>query len=294
MNRYSCSLYILGSKNGSPSACDEKVMTYKNIAVFGSMTGSDPENDLLTYQVTKYPQKGILTFSDINGGGYIYTPMKNYIGNDGFSYTVADKYGNISEEKTVSIDVERSDSGVVYTDLIGTKQHGGAIKLTDMGVISGREDGDKIYFDPDSTVTCAEFLKMVMQTLGMKIYDDSVPVSAESDLLIPSSCRPYAAAAREKGIVTENAFRDLTADITKAEACVAVAKLTGAVSSINSIDDRIPDKDDIPSWAENAVCAMLDKQIISTEADGSILPNNTLTKSEIVDMLTVLLDLSQK
>lgn len=293
-----CLLYTLSEKNYAPTLAgsddsDMSMTTYKNIAVYGSMYANDPENDDLIFEVTSYPKKGVLTVTDRCSGDFIYTPSKNYTGNDSFSYTATDKYGNRSGEITVRVNVTRSESGVVYKDLIGQKEQYGAILLTDRGIIEGREENEECYFDPDGEVSRAEYLKMVMQAVGISVYDKGTTVSTAQDIMIPSACRPYASLAREKGLLDENIMNDLSASVSRAEACAVTAKLIGADKASAKESMVLSDASEIPEWAETSVYALLDKGIVSV-SDDTFDPNGALTRAEAVSILTSIISYTER
>ena len=55
---------------------------------------SDPEGDVLTYEIIKYPSHGVIELRDVDCGSYVYTARDGYIGVDSFEYVARDEYGN--------------------------------------------------------------------------------------------------------------------------------------------------------------------------------------------------------
>ncbi len=87
--------------NTTPVAMAQSVSTAPNTAVGITLSGSDAENDSLTYSVVSAPANGTLsgTAPDLT-----YTPDSNYSGDDSFTFTVDD--GNtVSDVASVSISV---------------------------------------------------------------------------------------------------------------------------------------------------------------------------------------------
>ena len=75
-----------------------------------TLTGSDPDNDSLTYSIVSGPSHGTLTGS---GANRTYTPASNYAGPDSFTFRVDDGFGG-QATATVSISVRpdtKIDSG---------------------------------------------------------------------------------------------------------------------------------------------------------------------------------------
>jgi hypothetical protein len=89
-------------QNQAPTANPQSVALDQDTSHGITLTGSDPENDALTYQVAAGPQHGML------GGtppSLTYTPTAGYAGPDRFTFTVTDAYGAVSTAATVSITV---------------------------------------------------------------------------------------------------------------------------------------------------------------------------------------------
>jgi len=87
---------------GIPMAHPQTVATIKNTPVAITLTGSDPNGGVLTFQVVTWPRFGQLTGSPPN---LIYTPTNDYFGNDFFTFKVNDGTYD-SPAATVSIRIE--------------------------------------------------------------------------------------------------------------------------------------------------------------------------------------------
>ena len=81
-------------------------------AIYGTLSGADPEGDDLTFLVVAYPKKGTLTVTDSTGGDFVYRPRAGYTGKDSFSYVVRDSYGNYSSVASVTVTVGDAASAV--------------------------------------------------------------------------------------------------------------------------------------------------------------------------------------
>ncbi|MBQ9716661.1 MAG: cadherin-like domain-containing protein, partial [Clostridia bacterium] len=68
--------------------------TQQDIAAYGSLSASDPEGDTLTFEITRYPENGLLRLTNPQNGDYCYTPCDGVTGEDSFSYVVRDEWGN--------------------------------------------------------------------------------------------------------------------------------------------------------------------------------------------------------
>ena len=87
--------------NGSPTANAQSVATNEDTAKIITLTGSDPNNDPLSFIVVANPTHGVLSGTAPN---LTYTPASNYNGSDSFTFKVNDGSSN-SNIATVSITV---------------------------------------------------------------------------------------------------------------------------------------------------------------------------------------------
>ena len=98
-------LSILPKEDQPPTAEDGSLETYKNIAGSGTLSAADPEGKPLTYNLVKEPKRGSVELHE--DGTFTYTPDKNKVGKDSFTYTVTDSGGNTSEEAKISIEIRK-------------------------------------------------------------------------------------------------------------------------------------------------------------------------------------------
>ncbi len=293
---YTCRavMYFPEQKNYSPTSVgiDEsffRLRTYKNIAVSGNMKCIDPEGDGMHYEVVSYPEKGLLTLKDREEGEYTYTPMKNYVGRDSFSYVAVDKYGNRSEKISVDIRVGRSGGVAVFEDMIYDPGHYGALLLDSMGVLKGRKDEGENVFMPDKEITYGDFLKAAMAVCKTPINNTA---SSEISALVSSHPREYQSyliTAFELSLINEEGLRELDCgrSLTKAEACVILDALIGADDA-----DVLPVFDDIesvPSYALDSVCALMEIGVVRAE-NGIVSPTVALTRADCAEMLAAIVN----
>jgi hypothetical protein len=77
--------------NDAPTANNGSVMTREDKPVSITLTGNDPDGDLLTYIVVKGPSHGSLKGIAGKSPKLSYTPKANFSGSDSFTYKVSDK-----------------------------------------------------------------------------------------------------------------------------------------------------------------------------------------------------------
>ncbi len=88
---------------GTPTANDVSVTTEAGTPIEVVLDGSDPDDDVLTYDITTQPEHGLL--GPVVGDRVTYTPSAGFTGEDTFSYT-ADDGESTSPPATVTITVE--------------------------------------------------------------------------------------------------------------------------------------------------------------------------------------------
>lgn len=187
---------IRGKKDQTPVAEDSALETYKNLANSGTLKAYDPEGDALTYTVTRGPKRGELA---VNGdGSFTYTPKKNKVGTDSFTYTATDSAGNVSREATVVIEILKPTSKTTYADTLGLDCRFAAEWMRNTGLFVGETIGGQSCFHPEKTVTKGEFVTMLVQALEIPVDEDAA-FTGFTDT-VPAWLRPYLAAAMRAGL----------------------------------------------------------------------------------------------
>lgn len=187
---------IFGKKDQAPVAEDSTLETYKNLANNGKLCAYDPEGGLLTYTLVRSPKRGEVTIH--NDGTFTYTPKKNKVGTDSFTYTVTDAAGNVSREARVTVTVLKARAAATYTDTIGKDCRFAAEWLKNTGLFTGETINGQPCFQPDKTVTRGEFTAMLVQSLGIQVDEHASYTGFSDDC--PAWLRPYLAAALRSGL----------------------------------------------------------------------------------------------
>lgn len=259
---------IRGKENEVPVAEDMALETYKNLPLTGAVKASDPEGEALTYSVTRQGKRGEVVIN--TDGTFTYTPKKNKVGTDSFTFTATDPAGNVSREATVTIQILKTSDQTQYQDTAGTDCRFEAEWLKNTGIFAAETINGQCCFQPEKTVSRGEFLSMMVQVLELSTEDtQGYAVSAEA----PDWMQPYLAAALRSGLISgwpaeESGSFDMNETITGAEAAVAVcsalgldqsSQLTGAVVTPTDMTVSAPeDPNTVPVWAADAMTAMAD------------------------------------
>ncbi len=243
-------------KNEPPVAGDSTLQTYKNIENSGTLDVSDPEGGALTYTITKEPKRGTVVIHD--DGTFTYTPKKNKVGKDSFSFTVTDEAGQSSGQATVSIEILKPTQKATYSDMSGDPDQFEAMWLKDEGVFAGETIAGELCFNPDKTVTRGEFLVMTMRSLGIEADDAALTSGFADESQMPEWLRSYVVSAFRSGIVNGvNSDAGLVfradAGLTKAEAAVIVQNILDlpAAQSAAATDEQT-----LPAWCAASIIAL--------------------------------------
>ena len=254
---------IRGKEDQSPAAQDSSLETYKNLPNGNKLKASDPEGQPLTYTVVRQPKRG--TVSVEPDGTFLYTPKKNKVGVDSFTFTATDPAGNVSREATVTIQILKPSSSKQYADTVGTVCRLEAEWLRNTGLFVGESVGGQCCFQPEKEVSRGEFLAMLVNAL--QIPADEANLS-QMEQTIPQWLRPYMAAALRSGLLgnldTQN--WEMDAPITGAEAAVMLQNALDLQVSADALEQVSSGEDTAPDWAVASLTALRFNGIV-LEAD---------------------------
>ena len=226
---------VLGREDLSPVAEDSALETYKNLPVEGRLKASDPEEQALTYALTRQPRRGTVTIRE--DGGFTYEPKKNKVGVDSFTYTATDPAGHVSREATVIVTILKPSQAQQYTDTIGQSCRFAAEWMKNTGIFTAEQVSGANCFQPDKTVSRGEFLTMLVSALELDTTDVDTAALEDS----PAWLRPYLAAAMRCG---------LTAGLEEANSNEPITGEEAAVMIQNALD-LPPAEDAMATLAEN-------------------------------------------
>ena len=265
---------IRGKEDKAPTAQNLSVETYKNLPNDGVLKASDPEGEKLTYTVVRGPKRGTVEIKD--DGTFTYTPKKNKVGVDSFTYTAADPAGNVSRTATVTIQILKPSDSRKYTDTVGLNSRFEAEWLRNTGLFVGEQVGGNACFYPDKTVTREEFLAMVVKLLEIPTKNaDSDQIPANT----PAWLKPYLAAAQRSGLMAGwQDTADLTQPITGAEAAVMLQNALDLTVSSDALEQTAAADTDIPTWAYMSLTVMAENGI-------DLTANDPLTRETAADVL---------
>ena len=189
-------LSIRGKEDKAPIAEDSAVETYKNLEIAGKLKVSDPEGQPMTYTVVRPPKRGSVVIAE--DGSFTYTPKKNKVGIDSFTFTATDPAGKTSREATVTLTVIKPADAAQYTDTVGLDCRFAAEWMKNTGIFTGETLSGNPCFNPEKAVTRGEFVTMLVKSLEIPA-EETVTYTGYSDE-IPLWLQPYLAAAVRAGL----------------------------------------------------------------------------------------------
>ena len=254
-------LSIRGKKDLAPVAQDSTMETYKNLPNQGKLSVNDPENQAMTYTVLRQPKRGTIA---VNADGtFTYTPKKNKVGVDSFTFTATDSSGNVSREATVTIQILKPTDATQYTDTVGQSCRFAAEWLRNTGLFVGESVAGESCFFPEKAVTRGEFISTLVQMLG--IPTDAVTYEAiPADT--PNWLKPYLAAAIRAGLTAdlpqaETGSFEADRAITGAEAAVMIQNALDLSLNETVLETIAETEDAVPAWAVSSVAVMAENGV---------------------------------
>lgn len=224
-------LSIRGKEDKAPIAQDNTLETYKNLPNTGKLKVQDPEGEALTYTLVRQPRRGTVEIGA--DGSFTYTPKKNKVGVDSFTYTAADPAGNVSREATVTVTILKPTQAPQYTDTVGKDCRFAAEWMKHTGIFVGEQVGQTPCFGPEKDVTRGEFMTMLVKTLEIPTEAEITYTGYGED--VPQWLQPYLAAAVRSGL-TQN-----LPDTFQASAPITTAEAAAMLGSVVQLDMELPE-----------------------------------------------------
>lgn len=264
---------IRGKEDKAPVAENMAIETYKNLPNEGQLKVSDPEGQTLVYTVVRGPKRGDISIRE--DGTFTYTPKKNKVGVDSFTYTAADPAGNVSREATVTVQILKPTDARQYADTMGLDCRFEAEWLKNTGLFTGETISGEPCFFPEKAVSRGDFLAMVVKVLEIPAEEDFSNIPTD----VPLWLKPYVGAAMRSGLLegcpeTETGSFDANAPITGAEAAVMLQNAL----DLTLTETAAEEDSEIPVWAADSL-AVMDENGIALQFD------QVLTRAQAAEVL---------
>ena len=263
-------LSIRGRENKAPIAEDCAFETYKNLEVTGTLKVRDPEGQEMQFTLTRPPKRGTIEISP--DGRFTYTPKKNKVGVDSFTFTATDPAGKTSREATVTVSILKPTDAGQYTDTAGKSCRFSAEWMKNTGIFVGENIGGSPCFSPERQVTRGEFVTMLVKALNLPT-DEAVTETGYSD--VPQWLKPYLAAAIRSGLTARLEAADSFGPDQPVSAEEAAAMLCSALNL---------QCQEQPALSAQEAEAAVTYQEIATQ-NGFLFPSATLTRADAAELL---------
>lgn len=246
------SIAVIGKVDQAPVAEDSAMETYQNLPNEALLKVKDPEGKALTYTVTRQPKRGDVIIRE--DGSFHYTPKKNKVGIDSFTYTATDPSGNVSREATVTVTILKPSDKNQYTDTAGESCRFAAEWMKNTGIFVSEAIGGNRCFRPDQNVSRGEFLTMLVSVLELELDTEVSYTGFDGDT--PDWLKPYLAAAMRSGFVAglpDGEALDASAAISGAEAAVMVHNALDLSGQSEAEDVISTNEGSTPEWAAESL-----------------------------------------
>ena len=262
-------IHIRGKEDQAPTAQDSALETYKNVPNQGVLKASDPEGQMLSYTLIRGPKRGEVTINE--DGSFTYTPKKNKVGVDSFTYTATDPAGNVSREATVTVQIIKPTDARQYTDTMGKPCQFEAEWMRNTGLFVGESVNGQSCFQPDKSVSRGEFLAMMVKMLDIPVEDSALTSLPEET---PDWLKPYLAAAIRSGLmdrIPEQESFGMDAPISGAEAAVMLQNALDLSVNQEVLEAQQTmaqeNAQEVPAWAAASLTVMADNGVALSGVD---------------------------
>jgi hypothetical protein len=266
-------LSIRGKEDLAPVAQDSTLETYKNLPNDDSLRASDPEGKELTYSLVRSPRRGDVELRP--DGSFTYTPKKNKVGVDSFTFTAADPAGNVSREATVTIQILKPSDARQYADTAGLNCRFEAEWLRNTGLFTGESVDHQQSFHPEKAVSRGDFMAMLVRTL--QIPTENTPAAGMA-ANAPQWLQPYLTAALRAGLLNhlpaeESSSYDWDQPMDRLEAAVMVQNALDLTVDSQMLETAAEtwaaEEEEIPAWAKSSL-AILAEHGVCLPASGEL------------------------
>ena len=212
--------------------------------------------------------------------------------------SIADNSTGVFGLKNKNPDIQKMEvinPGMTFTDIVGHKDKTAVEALASRGIINGKSEDS---FEPDSTMTRAEFATIITRGLGLPQKSNGI----FSDVSGSDWFYTFVNTAYSYGIVNGVSEKEFNPNgtITREEAAVMVAraaKLCGMETEMDSTETRdvlaqFTDYVRASTWAQGSLAFCYNEGIMDSSVM-DIEPKEAATRAEIASMLYNMLSASE-
>jgi hypothetical protein len=183
---------------------------------------------------------------------------------------------------------------IAMNDMDGHWARDAVYRLIDRGIVNGIKSPNNEYrFEPERTVTRAEFAKMLSLCEGYLQNDTDTDLSDfKDDSEIQPWARPYLKYCSKKGWIKGNAVGNAVYikpndTITRAEAAAMISRALGFAAVDKDVKAELKDKGKIPDWAAGYIDKLIAKNLMLGYSDNTFRPDKVLTRAEAAKIFDI-------
>ncbi|MEG0321472.1 MAG: S-layer homology domain-containing protein, partial [Oscillospiraceae bacterium] len=251
---------------------------------------TDPEGDLLTFQLADKPARGAVTISDIDPYTFVYTPYENKTGKDSFTFVAIDTVGNTSQPATVKIEIVKAKTKVTYADMAGNPAYNAALTLAERGILIGECMNGQYYFNAALPVSRDQFTALAMSAMELPPLENISYTGFFDDTAIPTWAKGYVSSALKSGVVQGYPNSDNNVvfapgnRVTRGEASVILNRLL-AVTDVDASATFYSDVESVPTWALQSAANLETVGVLQTDSNGALCLSDTLTRGDAAQLI---------
>ncbi len=252
------------------------------------------DNDTLTAEnITLYVDGEITEFDYTPESGILMAHMKNDFKKGMHKVTIeAVDTAKNRAQRYASFFVDPKGAESAFSDVEGHWARDYIDYLYSAQLVKGVEDSasHRLYYLPQNRVTRAEFAVMMSRYLKLDTSAaEGYAVTFTDDASIPAWAKKEVYAVAQAGVMKgrpdgDNAVKfDPDARLTRAEIITAIGRLVPADYKADDISFK--DAASIPAWAREYVGRLIALRVISGYTDGTLAPNDYVTRAEVAKIL---------
>ncbi len=236
-------------------------------------------------------------------GNVIYRAVLN----DGYTKLASalyiDSELNAGDKGSLKIDyceVNYDDAEIIFPDTIGHWARKNINALYREGIVGGESVDDSIVYNPERSLTRAEFAAMIARVLKLDINANVSDIAFDDFDKISEWALPYVHAVSAKGIMNGKMmadgalYFDANGNITRQEIMQVIGNIVKLKKAENNIDAEqaeteytisFADASDIADWAFENVGIAVNLGIITGYDDNTIRPARNVTRAEAATVI---------
>ena len=295
-----CNIFFIDKDNYCPtlslaSEASLTVRTHSENSATGTLQAYDPDGDKLYFEIVSYPKNGAVVLSDRESGKFTYTPAGKFTGADSFEYVARDVFGNYSASATVSVSVSERQTSVVFSDIDDCDIYNAALTMAENSLMSGAVSGGVTQFDPDGSISRAEFVMTAMKAAGISSPAENLSDYFTDVSALQKETRDYVNTAYKMGFVGgTDADGKLCFNpdnnVTRAEAAVVVNNIITSMKTVEApiVRPVFADATSLPTWAKEAIYTVSNLGILKHE-NGYVSPDAPVSRGDAALMLEAMI-----